>query len=74
MNTTGTMYAVSIVFKPRPQRRVLIYRFGGKPGMQTRMMAGTAPHKRRRCRDKSRSDNHTQTILDLRDLPQTNTW
>ena len=40
---------------------------------RTRWMAGTAPHKSGRCRDKSRSDKHTQTSLDLRYLPQTNT-
>ena len=37
----------------------------GKPVIQTRWMAGTAPHK-------SRSNNHTQTSMDLRYLPQTN--
>ena len=28
-----------------------MYRFWGQPGMRTRLMAGTAPHKSGRCRD-----------------------
>ena len=43
--------------------------FLGKPAMRTRWMAGIAAHKNGRSRDKSRSDNHTQTNLDLRFLP-----
>ena len=31
--------------------------------MPTRTMAGTAPHKSRRCQNKSMSNNHTQTSL-----------
>ena len=34
--------------------------FGGKPAMRTRWLDGAAPHKSRRCRDKSRSDNNTK--------------
>ena len=49
------------------------YSFLDKPAMRTRWMAGNATHKSVRCRDQSRSDHHTQTSLDLRYLPQTNT-
>ena len=44
--------------------------FLGKPAIRTGWMAGTTPHKSGQCQDKSRSDNHTQTSLDLRYLPQ----
>ena len=37
--------------------------------MQTRWMAGTAPHQTGQCRALSRSHNHTQAGLDLRYLP-----
>ena len=43
--------------------------FLGTPAMRTRWMAGVALHKNRWCRDKSRSDNLTQTSLNLRYLP-----
>ena len=42
----------------------------GRPDMRTRWIAGTAPYKSGRCRNKSRSNNHTQTIMDVRYLPQ----
>ena len=38
-----------------------IYRFLGKPVIQTHWMAGADYHKSGYCRDKSRSDNHTHT-------------
>ena len=56
-------------------RYLPIYRFLGKSAMRTSWMAGTAPHKSRRCRDKSQSDNHTQLSWDCYicypDLPYT---
>ena len=58
---------------PRPQKWVPDLPYFGKPTMRTRSMAGTAPHKSRRCRHKSRSDNNTQSSLDLRYMSQTNT-
>ena len=45
------------------------FTFLGKPAMLTPWMAGAAHHKSGLCRDKSRSNNHTQTSLDLRYLP-----
>ena len=50
-----------------------IFHFFSKPAMRTRWMASASPHKNRWCRDKSRFDNHTQTSLDFRYMPQTNT-
>ena len=62
------------VIPPAPSNGGPIYHFGGKTAMRTHWMAGTAPHKSRLYCDKSRSDNHTHTSLDLQYLPQTNTW
>ena len=43
--------------------------FWGKPVMRTHWMTGASPPKSGSCRDKSRSDNNTQTSLNLRYLP-----
>ena len=46
---------------PPPQQCGPHLPFFGKSAMRTRWNAGTAHHKSGRCRDKSRSENHTQT-------------
>ena len=54
--------------KNRPRNGVRFTVFG-KLARRTRWMSGTALHKSGRCRDKSRSDNHTQTSRNLRYIP-----
>ena len=68
--TAVTNCCANCVETSRPSNGGTIYRFFGKPVMRARWMAGAAPHKSRLCRDKSRSNNHTQASLDLRYLSQ----
>ena len=65
---TDSNSSVNCVKTSRPQQWGPDLPFLAKPAMRTRWVTGAAPHKSGRCRDKSRSDKHTQTSLDLRYL------
>ena len=68
-----TLCKLCLSITPAPSMGAQLPCFFDKPIMLTRWMAGTAPHKSGRCREESRSDKYTQTSLDVRYLPQTNT-
>ena len=63
--TAVTNCCANFVESTTPSNGGLIYRFCASRPMRTRWMVGAAPHKSVRCRDKSSSDIHTQTSLDI---------